>query len=88
MEEKIEKLKTIYEQDSESFRYQDKLYWSRFQTSSVVEGAALWALLFGNITSFYMRLFIAIGNLILIGLIYIVALKDYNDASNYLKKND
>ena len=79
--------RVIYEQDCESFRYQDKLFWSRFQTLSVLEGAAIWAVFFSNLSGCPLPV-LAIAAFAVVTLICIIALKDYNDAGNFLARMD
>ncbi len=75
--------RVIYEQDCETFRYQDKLFWSRFQTLSVLEGAAIWVVFFSNLAGCPL-LILALAAFMVVTLICIIALKDHNDASNFL----
>ena len=75
--------RTIYQQDCESFRYQDKLFWSRLQTLSVLEGAAIWAVFFSNLAGCPIRI-LAIAAILVVSLICMIALKDYDVALNFL----
>lgn len=79
--------RAIYQQDCESFRYQDKLFWSRFQTLSVLEGAAIWAVFFSNLVGCPIRI-LAIAAVLVVSLVCMIALKDYDAAENFLVRMD
>ena len=75
----------IYTQDCESFRYEDRLYWSRFQTLTIIEGAAIGVLLTNYIKGIP-AIIIAFGTFFLVSLVLILALKDRNDSKNFIDR--
>lgn len=77
----------IYKQDCESFRYEDRLYWSRFQTLTVIEGAAI-GVIFTNYIKGGAAIAIAFGTFFLVALIMLLALKGRGDSKNFLKRMD
>ncbi len=75
----------IYQQDCESLRYQDKLFWSRFQTLVAIEGAALGVILTKTIEG-HPAIILAFGNLLLVVLISLLALKDRTHSKDFLAR--
>ena len=73
---------TIYEQDCESYRYQDGLKWSRFQTAATIEGAVLLALTQLSFTQLELRVVMVFGFLTVL-VLCIMSLKDETDAGSY-----
>jgi len=71
--------RAVYQQDCESFRYQDKLLWSRFQTLSVIEGAVAGTVLLSGIKGIP-AIIIAFVGLIVVFLICVLAYKDHGDS--------
>ncbi|OGO01702.1 MAG: hypothetical protein A2Y90_02450 [Chloroflexi bacterium RBG_13_52_12] len=82
-----QKNQTIYEQDCEGFRYQDKLFWSRFQTLSVIEGALIWVTFWGELVDPIQHA-ISIGASLIILIVCLAALKDQQDAKIFLDRMD
>ena len=74
--------KAIYEQDCESYRYQDGLKWSRFQTAATIEGAVLIAVFQVNLVQLEQRILMAFGFLLIL-IICLMSMKDETDASSY-----
>ena len=81
----VETEQLIYQQDCESFRYQDKLFWSRFQTMSIIEGAALGVILTNTLNGCAATI-LAFGTFITVGLICLLTLKDRNDGKAIRKE--
>jgi len=75
-------LKVLHQQAWESYRFEDNLRWSRFQTTSVVEGAFLYAAYVGNIEPFKALLITIIGS-VLVLIISLLAIKDGIDADYF-----
>jgi len=57
--------RTIYEQDMESVRYRHAAKWSRFQTVSAIEGAALYVSFRGGLSGTESVLIMVLGTLLL-----------------------
>lgn len=77
--------RVVYQQDCESFRYQDKLLWSRFQTLSAIEGAVVWALLYSSISG-VSSIVIAFAATIVVFLFCVIAYKDYKDSKLFIDR--
>lgn len=77
--------RVIYQQDCESFRYQDKLLWSRFQTLSVVEGAVASALFIAKIEHIAGILTAFVG-LLVVFLFCVIAYKDHKDSKLFINR--
>lgn len=77
--------RAIYVQDCESFQYQDKLFWSRFQTLSVIEGASI-GVIFTNTIKGFPSIIMAFGTMFIVGLISMVAFKDRRDSKNFIRR--
>ena len=75
----------IYRQDCESFRYEDKTFWSRFQTLIVIEGAAI-GVIFTETISGLPQIILAFGTLLICLLISLLALKDREDSINFIHR--
>lgn len=83
--ENSEDIRVIYQQDCESFRYQDKLFWSRFQTLIVIEGAAIGVILSKTFQNCPAKI-LAFGMFLLCVLISLLAIKDRNDSKNFINR--
>jgi len=76
---------TIYAQDCEFYRHNDKLKWSRFQTLAAIEGAVLLALHQGTLASQEKRAFLVFGFLLVL-IVCLLALKDENDENGHERR--
>lgn len=77
--------RTIYEQDMQSVRYHDAAKWNRFQTVSVIEGAALYAS-FGSELSWVLRMCALILATGLIAMVFVIAIVDDRITASYLDR--
>jgi hypothetical protein len=68
--------RAIYEQDMESIRYRHAAKWSRFQTVSAIEGAALYASFRGGLTTTESVLVMALATLLLTVVFLFVSMDD------------
>lgn len=84
MSENFEVNKSIYEQDCEFYRYQDRLKWSRFQTAATIEGAVLFALYQATprLCKPEQRVLMLFG-FVLVLIICLLSLKDEKDANSH-----
>ncbi len=81
--------KSVYEQDCEFYRYQDRIKWSRFQTVAAIEGVILYIIynviyIWYKVTFEIFIFFIFAGLLVFI--VNLLAVKDENDANSHLKR--
>lgn len=83
----FERDKEIYNQDSEFYRHQDRLRWSRFQTIITIEGAWLLALFSGKL-SLDQTAILCFGFLgfLIISVLCLLSLKDEIDANEHLNR--
>jgi hypothetical protein len=80
-----ENVRTVYQQDYESVRYQDNLRWARFKTISVIEGAFLYAT-YGSALSPVEALLITILGSILVLIVSLLAVKDGLDVESHFER--
>ena len=85
MSDKFEVNKTIYEQDCEFYRYQDRLKWSRFQTVAIIEGAVLYGIYKISVDCWDQRIFMIFGFLLIL-IVSLITLKDDSDASSHMDR--
>lgn len=77
--------RAIYEQDMESVRYRHAAKWSRFQTVSAIDGAALYVSFKGGLTGAESVLTMVLATLLL-GLIFVLVNVDERTISAYGKR--
>lgn len=77
--------RTIYQQEWENLRFQDKLRWSRYQTVAVIEGAFLLAGYQDSLPEHYKLIITTFGSILV--LVYtLLAVKDGFDAKGHAQR--
>ena len=78
--------KAIYDQDCQSYRYQDQKKWDRFKTASLVEGAVFYALYGTQPTGVYEKRLAIIAGFLMLLIISAIGWKDQFDADRHMKR--
>ena len=87
----------IYKQDSEFYRHQDKLTWSRFQTAAIIESGLLFARFSESSMSLFKNappllggqiflLIVITGAALLTQIVFSISLKDHVEADRHLAR--
>jgi hypothetical protein len=77
--------KAVYEQDCQSWRHQDNLQWSRFQTAATIEAGTLYVLYQTTISHVEKAVFAPFGFMLVL-IVCLLAWKDNRDAHAHLSR--
>lgn len=75
----------IYQQDCESFRYEDRLFWSRFQTMSAIEAASVGVILTETVKG-WPAFAVALVTFLLVCVVTLLALNGREDSQQFIAR--